>query len=132
MVLSGRTEPVKCLKHRFYGREMSTAVVFFQGVFEIVGFGGFIIGYFMAIPWLMIVAGCLVILDDIIQIAMHILNPLFPVLLAIGLAIVFTPWYVGVFWASAVFKVLGIPASLMKIFRPRRFFEKALERNAQI
>lgn len=111
---------------------MSTTIVFCQGIFEIVGLGGFIIGYFMPVPWLMVVAGCMVVLDDIIEITMRILNPLFPALLAIGLAIVLTPWYVGVFWASAAFKVLGIPTSLMKVFAPRRFLEKALERHGQL
>lgn len=30
--------------------------------------------------------------------------------------------YVGVFWASAAFKVVGIPVSFTKVFTPRRFF----------
>jgi hypothetical protein len=69
---------------------------------------------------------------DIIEIRMGILNPLFPLLLAIGLAIVFAPWYVGVFWASAAFKVLGIPVSLKKVLTPRRFLAKAMERAGKI
>ena len=107
---------------------MSIAIIFIQGIFEIVGFGGFVTGYFTDMAWLMILGGCLVVLDDIIEIGMGVLKPLFPVLLAIGLAIVFTPWYVGIFWASAAFKVLGIPASLSKIFTPRKFFAKAMSR----
>lgn len=111
---------------------MPTAIIFIQGIFEIVGLAGFVTGYFMDIKWLMILGGCLVVLDDIIEMGMGILNPLFPVLLAIGLAIVFAPWYVGVFWASAAFKVLGIPTSLKKVFTPRRFFAKAVERAGKI
>jgi len=69
----------------------------------------------------MMVGGILVILDDVVQIFLGILNPLFPVVLAVVLAVIFTPWYVGVFWASAGFHVLGIPTAFMKIFTPRKF-----------
>ena len=107
---------------------MAAAVVFVQGLFELVGLGGFLIGYFGGIWWLMVIGGCLVVLDDIIEMSMGVLNPLFPIVLAIGLAIVLTPWYVGVFWASAAFKVLGIPASLKKLFAPKQFAARALQR----
>ena len=106
---------------------MPIAIVFIQGLFELVGLCSFFVGYFADIWWLMIVGGCLVILDDVIEISMGILNPLFPVIFAIVLAILFTPWYVGVFWASSAFKVLGIPTSLRKVFTPRRFVTQALQ-----
>jgi len=100
---------------------MPIATIFIQGIFELVGLGGFLFGYFADIWWLLVLGGCLVVLDDVIEIGMGILNPLFPVLLAIVLAIFFTPWYVGVLWASAAFKVLNIPTSLRKVITPRRF-----------
>ena len=112
--------------------KMPIAIVFVQGLFELVGIGGFLIGYFTEIWWLMMVGGCLVVLDDVIEIGMGILNPLFPVILAIALAELLTPWYVGVFWASAAFKVLGIPTSLKKVFMPRRFAMQALQRAGEI
>jgi len=111
---------------------MPIAIVFIQGLFELVGLGGFLVGYFSDIWWLMMVGGCLVVLDDVIEIGMGILNPLFPVLLAIVLAFFLTPWYVGVFWASAAFKVLGTPISLRKVFTPRRFAMQALQRAGHI
>ena len=107
---------------------MSITIILIQGIFEIVGLSGFVTGYFMNMRWLIILGGCLVVLDDIIEIGMGVLKPLFPILLAIVLAIVFSPWYVGIFWASAAFKVLGIPASFLKIFTPRRFIAKTMER----
>ena len=107
---------------------MATTVVFVQGLFELVGLGSFLGGYFGGIWWLMVLGGCLVVLDDVIEISMGILNPLFPVALAILLVIVITPWYVGVFWASAAFKVLGIPASLKKVFAPKQFAARVLQR----
>jgi hypothetical protein len=111
---------------------MSVAIIFIQGVFEVVGLVGFVAGYFMDIRWLMILGGFLVVLDDIIEIGMRLLKPLFPVLLAIGLAIVFTPWYVGIFWTSAAFKIPGVPVSLQKVLTPRRFLDKAMERAGKI
>jgi hypothetical protein len=103
---------------------MPTAIIIFQGLFELIGLSNFFIGYFVDLRWLMVIGGIIVVLDDVIEIFMGILNPLFPVILAIILAILFTPWYVGVFWASAVFKVLGIPTSIMKIFAPQKIMRK--------
>ncbi len=94
------------------------AIAFIQGLFELIGIVGFLAGYFVEIWWLMILGGCLIILDDIIEIVTGILNPGFPVMLAIFLAALISPWYVGIFWASAAFKVLGIPISIRKVFMP--------------
>jgi len=105
---------------------MAAAVAFLQGLVELVGLGSFLIGYFGGIWWLRVLGGCLVVLDDIMEISMGVLNPLFPIALAILLAIVLSPWYVGVF--SAAFKVLGIPTSLKKVFTPKQFAARALQR----
>lgn len=110
---------------------MQLAVIFLQGLFDLVGLGGFLGGYFAKIWWLMVLGGCLVVLDDIIEMGLGILNPLFPIVLAVFLASLLSPWYVGVFWASAAFKVLGIPTSLRKVFTPRRMLEKVLFRSGQ-
>ena len=107
---------------------MPVAIVFIQGLFELVGLVGFLFGYFAEVWWLMVVGGCLIVLDDVIEIGMGILNPLFPVVFAVVLAVFMTPWYVGMFWASAAFKVLGIPTSLKKLFTPRRFVMEVLQR----
>ena len=99
---------------------MPIAIIIIQGLFELLGLGGFLSGYFADIWWLMVLGGCLVVIDDVIEIAMGVLNPIFPILLAIALAIFISPWYVGIFWASAAFKVLGIPTSIKKVFTPQR------------
>jgi hypothetical protein len=106
---------------------MPLAIVFIQGLFELVGLGGFITGYFAGIWWLLMLGGCLVVLDDVIEISIGVLNPIFPVLLAIALAIVISPWYVGIFWASAAFKVLNIPIIIRKVFTPHLVVAKALK-----
>ena len=111
---------------------MPVVIIFIQGLFELVGLGGFLFGYFADIWWLLLLGGCLIVLDDIIEIGLDILNPLFPLLLAIILAFIFTPWYVGVFWASAGFKVLGIPTSLRKVIAPRRFAIRVLHRTGEL
>lgn len=87
--------------------------------------GGFLFGYFADLMWLMVLGGILVVLDDIVEMAMGILKPLFPVILAIVLAIIITPWYVGIFWASAIFKTFGIYTSLIKVINPIKVIEKA-------
>jgi hypothetical protein len=109
---------------------MAAAVVFAQGLLELSGLAGFLIGYFGGVWWLMVLGGCLIVLDDIIEILMGILNPLFPIALVIVLAIFLNPWYVGVFWASAAFKVLGIPTALRKLFTPKRFTARASQRTS--
>lgn len=107
---------------------MPTLIVLVQGLFELVGLGGFLAGYFGDIWWLMVLGGCLVVLDDIVEVLMGVLNPLFPIALAVILALILTPWYVGVFWASAAFKVLNIPTSLRKVFTPSRTVARAIQR----
>ena len=99
---------------------MPIAILVIQGLIEVIGLGAFLSGFFLDISWLMVVGGSLVVLDDIVEVALGVLNPAFPVLLAVVLAFIFTPWYVGVFWASAAFKVFGIPAALTKIFAPKQ------------
>lgn len=96
-------------------------VIFLQGLFELTGLAAFLTGFFIDLGWLTVTGGILVLLDDLIDMGMGVLNPVFPVLLAVVLAIIFTPWYVGVFWASAAFKVFNIPISLKKVFAPEKF-----------
>lgn len=100
---------------------LAVAVVVAMGLFELAGLGCFLVGYFGGVTWLMIVGGLMVVLDDAVQIMWGILKPQFPVVLAVALAILVRPWYVGVFWASAAFKILGIPRNLVMIFAPHRF-----------
>ena|SRR3990170_7746530 len=95
-----------------------------QGIFWLSALLAFIYGYFSGIRWLMILGGIIVVFDDILEIIHRILNPIFPIFLAIVLALIFKPWYVGVFWASAAFKVLGIPGYLTSIFYPEKVIEK--------
>ena len=104
---------------------MPTAVCVIQGLVELLGLSAFLAGFFLNIGSLMILGGGLVVLDDIVEMVLGVLNPLFPVVLAGVLAVVFTPWYVGVFWASAAFKVLGVPTAFVKIFSPGRFVGRA-------
>ncbi len=108
---------------------MLKSVILIQGLLELLGLSGFLVGYFTDIWWLMVVGGCLVVLDDVIEISLGVLNPIFPILLAIILAVLLMPWYVGVFWASAAFKVLGLPNSLKKIFKPGQLAVKVEENN---
>jgi len=91
-----------------------------QGLFELAGICSFLCGYFLDIYWLLLLGGCLIVTDDLISVSLGALKPHFPVLLAVILAIIFTPWYEGVFWASAIFKIFNIPFSALKVFRSSR------------
>lgn len=55
------------------------------------------------------------VVDDILEVYVGVLNPLFPIILAVLLASIISPWYVGIFWSQAVFHVLGIPTAIRKI-----------------
>lgn len=90
------------------------------GCWELFASAGFAAGYFFDIKWLLIIGGLLIVLDDIREIASGILDPWVPLALAVVLALVFSPWYAGVFWASAVFKLLNVPAYRRNMFTPRR------------
>lgn len=105
---------------------MQKLVIVVQGLFELIGLGAFLTGFFLEIGWLMVTGGILIVLDDVIEIATGILNPMFPVVLAVVLAIIVTPWYVGIFWASSGFKVLNIPTALIKVITPKKILEKAM------
>lgn len=92
--------------------------IFGLGLLELGSVLGFMAGYFFGIPALALACGLLVVLDDIREIGTGVLRPLEPVLLAAGLACLLAPWYMGVFWASAVFKLLNIRA-YRRNFLPR-------------
>jgi hypothetical protein len=94
------------------------AILRIQGGLDLFGIIGFLVGFFGGFPILMIAAGLVMVLDDVYQISTGILNPLFPVLSSIVLAVVLEPWYVGVFWAAAFLRPLGIPGALIKLFNP--------------
>lgn len=91
-----------------------TLVRFFAGA-ELFALFAFIIGYFTNFYPLMIVGGVLLIIQDIFSMAQGILKPLGPIMLAIILGFVFTPWYVGVIWSVAVFMLLDIPTDLRRL-----------------
>jgi len=92
-----------------------------QGLVEFSGVGLFFVGLFVGEPIVSVIGGLIMVLDDLFEMAMGILNPLFPVLFATVLATLIDPWYMGIFWSLAVFHVLGIPTSLIKIFRTKRW-----------
>ena len=104
-------------------------VVVGQGAFELAGLGAFLAGFFFDLGWVMVLGGVAIIVDDLVEMAMGVLNPLFPVILAVVLAVLVTPWYVGVFWSSAAFKVFGIPGSLTKVFSPSVVVERVRSRD---
>ena len=105
---------------------MHKLILVLQGLVETIGTIGFLFGLF-DIPWLMITGGVLVVLDDAVEIATGVLNPLFPIILAVSLSLVLTPWYTGIFWASAAFKVIGLPMALKKIFVPGQLIARIQE-----
>lgn len=99
---------------------MSPSIIFALALLETLALGAFLFGYFASIGWLLLLGGVFVVLDDVISILLGVLNPIFPIGFAVLLSFFFTPWYVGVFWASAGFSLLDLPSNLVKIFAPGR------------
>ena len=64
----------------------------------------------------MIIGGTILVVDDVVDIYLGVLNPVFPVILASVLAYFVTPWYVGIFYGSAAFSILDIPLAVKKTF----------------
>jgi hypothetical protein len=99
---------------------VSTYSVVFRAIAELVGLIGFLVGYFLHVKWLTIGGGLLIVFDDLMQMLVGALKPLFPLILAVVLALILSPWYVGIFWASAAFKILDIPTLIVSIFNPSK------------
>lgn len=103
----------------------SSWILRFQGLIEIAGPSLFIIGFFIDSQWMILLGGGISVLYDVLQIAMGVLNPLFPFGLAIILVFIFSPWYIGVFWGSAGFGLLNIPTAMIKVFSPCSILPKS-------
>jgi hypothetical protein len=106
---------------------MAIYIMIVQGLVELLGVGGFVVWYLTDMWWVMVVGGLVMVLDDICDVSLGTLNPLFPVVFAIVLAMIIDPWYVGVFWSLACFKFLDMPGALAKIFVPHRARERVLK-----
>ena len=92
--------------------------MFFRRVWallQLIALAAFLIGFFGKNESLLLFGGILVVLEDIGAIYYGVLKLPFPIILAGVLAIIINPWYVGVFWASAVFKLLDIPTNIGKL-----------------
>ena len=97
---------------------MSPAAARARGILELTGLALFFYGFFAEARLALVFGGLLLVFDDLMAVVAGVLKPLFPVALAVVLAFVLTPWWVGVFWASAVFKVLDIPLALHCVLNP--------------
>lgn len=84
----------------------------FLAAYNVVSLIAFVVGYFAHIHWLLILGGTLLVLDDIMEMITGMLNPLFPIIAAIIVAILFQPWYIGVFWSIVPFKIVSLPRSI--------------------
>lgn len=88
------------------------------GFVNLLALASFLIGFFTNTKPATIGGGTIVVLADLIAVWGGFLNPFLPTILAIIGAIVIRPWYVGVFWASAIFAILSIPHYLNLLMRP--------------
>ena len=85
----------------------------------------FFAGFFFDIRWFAIGGGIVMVAEDLYEIHEGTLKHQFPALLALILAWLIDPWYMGVFWASAMFHVLNIPGDLLVLFTSRKKMETA-------
>ncbi len=84
-------------------------------------------GFFLDVSWLAVVGGIVMTVEDLCEIWKGELKPCFPVALAFLLAWLIEPWYMGVFWASAVFHVWNIPGDLLVLFASRKSMYRAIQ-----
>lgn len=91
------------------GQRVKKRIIIFKCVFMLFSIILFLIGFFKNIVWLSILGGFLIVVYDILDMSAGFLKPLFPIVFAIMLASVVKPWYMGVFWASAVWHIIGFP-----------------------
>jgi endogenous inhibitor of DNA gyrase (YacG/DUF329 family) len=89
-------------------------------VYQVGIVGLFLFGFFLNIKSLVIIGGCLVILDDVVAIKSGILKPLFPIVSAIILALIIKPFYLGIFWSSAIWHIISIPHYVSMAINPNR------------
>jgi len=88
------------------------------GLVNLLALASFLVGFFTNTKPATIGGGTIVVLADLIAMWGGFLNPFLPTVLAIIGAIVIRPWYIGVFWASAIFAMLSIPHYLNLLLRP--------------
>jgi hypothetical protein len=91
-----------------------------QGAFELSALVLYFWGYYGEIMGIMYLGGAMLIADVGMSIWLRVMNPLFPGALAVLFSLFFTPWYVGIFWACAVFTLLGTPNSVRKLVTPEK------------
>lgn len=89
-----------------------------QGLIELLGIGLFLVGFFTDTSLVMMAGGLIMAADDAMSMLSGALNPFFPALLAVVFAVLFTPWWLGVFWSLAVFKLWDVRASVEKLLAP--------------
>lgn len=98
------------------GQRAKRRIIVFKCLFMLVSIIIFLIGFFQNMLWLAILGGCLIVIYDILDILVGFLNPLFPIIFAIILASLIKPWYLGVFWASAIWHIISSPWYLRGLF----------------
>lgn len=100
-----------------------TTVLRLQGLFEISAVFLFFIGYYGGILPIMFIGAAMLVVDILSTILLGVLNPIYPLALVILLSMVFTPWYYGLFWACAIFSVLGSFNSFRKVIVPDKVLQ---------
>jgi len=71
---------------------------------------------------LIIIGGCGMIVFSFI-LYHQFLNPLIAIVLGIFLALILSPWYLGVFWAVSVYLIFQIVTLLHSLFTNADFFK---------
>lgn len=89
-----------------------------QGILDLTSLGlffGGLLGHSQAV-WT--VGGVMLVGLTVLKIWSGALNPLFPSLFAIALAVIIHPWQLGVFWSIGGFGLIGVPYNFRQMFTP--------------
>lgn len=91
------------------GQRAKKRIIIFKCAYMLFSIMLFLFGFFRNISWLSIMGGCLIVFYDILDILAGFLKPIFPIIFAVMLASIIKPWYRGIFWASAIWHIIGFP-----------------------
>ncbi len=95
------------------------------GFFQILGMFLFIYGFFSKNDILIKLGGGLMVFEDIVSIieipSRIVFYSIIYLLAAVTATLFSAPWYIGIFWLIATFRVIDLPNNFLKIINPHSF-----------
>lgn len=90
-------------------------IICFKSLLNIIAFGVFLTGNIYSKTNLILIGGCGMILFSFV-LYHKLSNPLIAIVLALFLTFIFSPWYLGVFWAVSIYIMFQTITLLHNLF----------------